>query len=141
VGLISTFRLIGGAVATAIYTSIQTTKYNSVLPGKVTAAAAASKFSGSVPALLKAAAKNTAVAYKAVPGISNGTIAATQAAVRQANVEAYQLVYLVAIAFGCVAITCALTTKGVQDKDRSREVSAKLENERPGGKVIDYHTH
>lgn len=55
VGLISTFRLIVGAVATAIYTSIQSSRFTSLLPGKVAAAADATGFSGSRQELLTAA--------------------------------------------------------------------------------------
>ena len=139
VGLISTFRLIGGAIATAIYTSIQSSRFAAVLPGKVTQAAQTSGFSGSMSALLKAAGTNTAAAYKAVPGISNGTVAAVQLAVKQSNVEGYRVVYLVAIAFGACAIASALSTKGVDERSRSNELAAHLENEKPVVKVMEYH--
>jgi hypothetical protein len=139
VGLISTFRLLGGAVATAIYTSVQSSRYTDVLPGKVTAAAQASGFGGSLPVLLKAAKTNTALAYSKVPGINNGTIAAVQLAVKNANVEAYQLVYLVAIAFGVCAIAAAFSTKGVDAKSRSNETAAHLENDKFVAKEALYH--
>ncbi|KIW02240.1 uncharacterized protein PV09_06393 [Verruconis gallopava] len=130
VGLISTFRLIGGAIATAIYTSIQTSKFTSILPGYVQSAALSSGFRGSMTALLKAATANTAAAYKAVPGISNQTIAATQLAVKEAHIKAYSLIYLVAIAFGCVAIVSALSVKSIDESQRSKHVAAHLENDK-----------
>lgn len=139
VGLISTFRLIGGAIATAIYTSIQSSRYAEVLPRWVESAAEASGFTGSESALLKAAAANTAAAYAKVPGITNATISAVQYAVKEANSEAYKLVYLVAIAFGAVAITAAFTTKGVDDKTRNSSTAAKLETEKSGGVVTFAH--
>lgn len=141
VGLISTFRLIGGAVATAIYTSIQSSRFKDTLPGRVTSAAEASGFNGSMPALITAAGTNTAAAYAKVPGITNSTIAAVQYAVKEANAKSYQLVYFVAIAFGVIAIASAFSTKGVDDKSRSNQTAARLENEKDGGKVVDYHTH
>jgi hypothetical protein len=141
VGLISTFRLIGGAVATAIYTSIQSSRFATLLPGKVSEAATSSGFGGSIPDLIKAAGSNTAVAYRAVQGITNTTIAATQQAVKEANSEAYKIVYLVAIAFGCCAIVSAISTKGVDEKSRSNKTAARLENEGKNGKVLDYHSH
>lgn len=141
VGLISTFRLIGGAVATAIYTSIQSSRFTAILPGKVSAAAISTGFHGSIAALIKAATANTAAAYKAVPGISNATVAATELAVKQADIQSYSLVYLVAIAFGAIAITAAFTTKSVDSRTRSAETAAHLENDKLSGKILDYHTH
>ncbi|KAJ9151105.1 MFS general substrate transporter [Coniochaeta hoffmannii] len=132
VGLISTFRLIGGAIATAIYTSIQSSRYAQVLPGWVESAARSSGFNGSESALLSAAKLNTAVAYNKVPGITNSTISAVQYAVKEANSEAYKIVYLVAIAFGAVAITAAFSTKGVDEKQRNSSTAAKLETEKGG---------
>lgn len=129
VGLISTFRLIGGAIATAIYTTIQTNKFVQELPGMVETAAQSSGFAGSVTALIKAAGLNTAVAYAAVPGISNKTIAATQVAVKLAHVKAYSLIYLVAIAFGVVAIMAALSIKGIDESQRSGHIAAHLEDD------------
>lgn len=130
VGLISTFRLIGGAVATAIYTSIQSSRYTALLPVKVRTAAEDTNFTGSVAALIEATTSGTATAYDAVEGASNRTIEATQMAVVQANSEAYQTVYLVAIAFGALAIASALSTKSVDAQSRSNARAARLETER-----------
>ncbi|KAH8176647.1 fungal trichothecene efflux pump (TRI12) domain-containing protein [Sarocladium implicatum] len=137
VGLISTFRLIGGAVATAIYTSIQSSRFESVLPGRVRSAADGTGFSGSMDSLLAAAQVNTLAAYQAVDGISNATIAAAQDAVLQSNSTAYQMVYLVAIAFGVCAIAAALSVKPIQQSQRSNNTAARLENEGPDGKIVD----
>ncbi|KAF7564013.1 hypothetical protein G7046_g157 [Stylonectria norvegica] len=130
VGLISTFRLIGGAVATAIYTSIQTNQFNKFLPDQVASAANATGFSGSIPALLKAAQLNKPLAYSAVEGISNSTIAAVKQAVLVSNSKSYRLVYLVAIAFGIVAIAAALSVKSIDKSQRNNEVAAHLENDK-----------
>ena len=130
VGLISTFRLIGGAVATAIYTSIQSSKFTSIIPGRVAAAADTTAFDGSMQDLLTAAYNNTLPAYELVDKIHNKTIAAVELAVKTANSEAYQTVYLVAIAFGVFAVVAALSTKEVEAKTRSNERAAKLETEK-----------
>jgi hypothetical protein len=105
-------------------------------------AAAATGFTGSITALIAAAAKNTAKAYAAVPGISPATTAATQAAVKDAHVKAYSLIYLIAIAFGCIAIIAATTIKGVSADQRTGEVSARLEDDKDvhpkmEGKVVN----
>ena len=57
-----------------------------------------------VPDLLQAAAMNTADAYKKVPGITPKIRAAAGMAVKYAYVDAFKLVYLVAIAFGVLSI-------------------------------------
>jgi hypothetical protein len=99
---------MGGSVATAIYTAIinngfaehrkpivrliwlpQTANINSV-PGEIDNALVHLNFpSASIPALLKAAALNTAAAYKAVPGITGPVTAAAQLAVKKAYVSAF----------------------------------------------------
>ncbi|CAI6088032.1 unnamed protein product [Clonostachys chloroleuca] len=137
VGLISTFRLIGGAVATAIYTSIQSSRFAQVLPGQVRSAAEESNFAGSADELLLAARKNTVAAYQTVEGITNSTITATQKAVLESNSQSYSMVYLIAIAFGCVAICSALSVKSIDASQRSNQTAARLENAGSDGKIID----
>lgn len=129
VGLLSTFRLIGGAISTAIYTSIQSNKFASVLPGMVLSAVESSNFTGSFTHLLGAAKVNTAAAYAAVPHITKQTVVATELVVKQAHVKAYALIYLVAIAFGCVAILAATSIRGVDENQRTSEVAAHLEDD------------
>lgn len=129
VGLLSTFRLIGGAISTAIYTSIQSNKFASVLPDMVLSAIKSSNFTGSSTQLLKAARLNTAAAYAAVPNITKQTIEATELAVKHAHVKAYALIYLVAVAFGCAAILSATSIKGIDESQRTSEISAHLEND------------
>lgn len=137
VGLISTFRLIGGAVATAIYTSIQTSRYSQVMPKFVRNAAENVGFGGSMDDLLIAAGTNTPAAYADVAGANNATVEAVQGAVLQANSESYRIVYLVAIAFGAVAIASALSVKSIDKSQRNNETAAKLENEGPEGRIVD----
>jgi hypothetical protein len=122
--------LIGGAIATAIYTSIQSSKFTSILPSYVNSAASASGFTGSMSELLRAAGLNTAAAYRTVGGISKQTIVATQAAVKDAHVQAYQLIYLVAIAFGVVAIAASASVADIKESQRSKDVAVRLEDDK-----------
>lgn len=87
--------------------------------------------------LLNAAKVGTAAAYKAVPGITNSTTAAVTQAVKVSNAQGYKLVYLVAIAFGAVAIMAAFTVKDVDESQRSKYVAAHLETEKPTEKQVD----
>lgn len=135
IGLVSTFRLMGGAIAGAIFTSVQRSRFADVLPGQITSAAASSGYSGSIPALLAAAKLNTAVAYSKVPGTSPAVIAAAQLAVKQSNVQSFSLVFKVAIAFCIVGIIAALFTKTVDVKKKNNERAVILENEKKPVKI------
>jgi hypothetical protein len=128
-GILSTARLIGGAIATAIYTAVQQNQYIALFPKKIAKAVQAGNFTGSLPALLKAAANGTAPAYAAVVGINNQTILAARGGVKQANAESFQLVYKVAVAFGGVALLIAFTTRNIPKSKKTNERAVRLENE------------
>lgn len=127
VGLAGTFRLLGGSVATAIYTAITNSTFASHLPGEV--ARAAPGFAN-MSALLKAAATNTAAAYKAVPGITAEVISATQMAVKLSYVQAYRTTYLSALGFGGLAIIAAFLTKSTDVGMKNNTRIVRLENEK-----------
>ncbi|KAL4985906.1 fungal trichothecene efflux pump [Aspergillus falconensis] len=128
-GLLCTFRLIGGAVATAVYTAIQSNHYSSIIGNMVRSAAEQSGYDGSIPALLTAAENNTDAAYRAVPGITEPVIYSVQEAIKGASAESYQMVYEVAVAFGGLAILVALTTRDIDKKKKTSETAVQLENE------------
>jgi hypothetical protein len=130
VGLAGSFRLLGGSVATAIYSAINNNTFAKSLPGEVTAA---TPNFDNMSALMKAAAANTAAAYAAVPGISAEVIAATQMAVKQAYVQAYRTTYLSALGFGAAAIAAALLTKSTALEMKNNKRIVRLENERSVG--------
>ncbi|CRK31006.1 hypothetical protein BN1723_003740 [Verticillium longisporum] len=121
VGLAGTFRLFGGAVATAIYTAIYTNRFNQVLPGQLTAAIEASdvEFSeGLLQSMIKAATLNTRTAYEAVSGATPDLVDRVIEGARESYVQGFSLVYLVAIAFGvCATIAAACTVS----TDRSKK--------------------
>jgi hypothetical protein len=130
VGLISTFRLIGGAVATSIYVSIYTSRYANSISSNLERMVRDTGFSGSFSALLKATTTNTAAAYAKVPGIDSETIGAAQHAVKVSYVGAFRTVYLVAIAFGVIAIASALSTRSVSKAKKSNAQAVQLETEK-----------
>lgn len=82
-----------------------------------------------MPALLSAAALNTAAAYKAVPGITTEVIAAASLAVKQAYVVAFRTTYLVAIAFGVAAMVAAFFTLSIDHNMKNSSRAVRLENE------------
>ncbi|KAL4926336.1 fungal trichothecene efflux pump [Aspergillus undulatus] len=132
-GLLCTFRLIGGAIATAIYTAIQSNHYSGILPDRVSSAAQHAGFGGSLSDLLTAAETNTDAAYREVAGITDQVVRAVSDAVKGASAESYQLVYEVAVAFGGLAIIIAFTTRDIDKKKKTSERAVRLENE---GKTV-----
>lgn len=138
VGLAGTIRLLGGSVATSIYTAIVNNTFAEKLPGEITAAVVGKNFpASSVPALLKAAALNTAAAYKAVPGITASVTAAAQLAVKQAYVGAFSRTFFVSLAFGGLAIVAALLTRDIDKGMKNNDKAAYLENEKKRGNDVE----
>lgn len=127
-GLLCTFRLIGGAIATAIYTAIQSNRYNSIFGDRVRSAALDSGFDGSLPDLLAAAKTNTEAVYQEVAGMTEQVIEAVQAAIKNVSAESYQRVYEIAVVFGGIAILIALTTRDIDKRKKTRETAVQLEN-------------
>ena len=130
VGLVSTSRLIGGAVAGAIYTSIYSNRYTSEIPGVLQDYASNAGFTGSFADLLKASKLNTAAAYNKVAGMTPTVLRAAQIAVQEAYIRSFKLVFLVAIAFGAVAICSALMTRSVPMERKTSKRAVTMENER-----------
>ncbi|CAK7202974.1 hypothetical protein SEUCBS139899_005701 [Sporothrix eucalyptigena] len=138
-GLIGTFRLLGGAIATAIYSAILNNKFSAVIGPNIDAVAEQYGLpSSSWAALVTAATANTAKAYAAVPGITDAIQAAAVDAYKQSYVESFRLVYLVAIAFGAVAVTAALFTRNTDSrrKNADRAVYLMTEDLEPESKRV-----
>lgn len=133
-----TFRLLGGSIATAIYTSIINNGFASALPDKLTAEISGLNFpSSNVPTLIAAASKNTAAAYKAVPGISSAVTAAAALAVKKSYVLAFRTTYLAAIGFGCAAIIAAFFTMDIDRGMKNSNRAVRLENEVKESKEVE----
>ncbi len=127
-GVLGTSRLIGGAIATAVYTAIQTNRYTDLLAPNVAAAAEAHGFNGSMASLVAATANGTAAAYEAA-GATVPVMTEVIAAVKESYAESFQLVYKVAVAFGGLAVLVATTCKNIDVEKKSNERAVRLENE------------
>lgn len=132
----STSRLIGGAIASAIYTSIYTNRYASEIPGILQNQASDAGFTGSFDALLGASRVNSVAAYNAVAGMTPQVLAAAQDAVQTAYIHSFRLVFLVAIAFGAVAIASALMTRSVPMQNKTSRRAVIMENEHARSKTL-----
>lgn len=92
--------------------------------------------SSNLPKLIAAASKNTAAAYKAVPGISAAVTAAAGLAVKKSYVLAFRTTYLAAIGFGCAAIIAAFFTKDIDRGMKNSDRAVRLENEAKASKEV-----
>ena len=132
-GLASTFRLMGGAVATAIYSAILSNRFAQQLPVEVGSVVQQYHIPGRiVPQLLQAGTTNSAAGWEAlseVAGVGTAVIADLQMAVKLAYVQAFRLVYLVAIAFGILAVICAAFTKSIPAEKKLMQRAVRMENE------------
>ncbi|EXJ68957.1 uncharacterized protein A1O5_07889 [Cladophialophora psammophila CBS 110553] len=138
IGALSTFRLLGGAVATAIYSSIVDNQFKENLPGKITDAIAGTGFdSSNLTALIQAAAANTATAYAKVPGITAQIISVSQFAVKLAYMQAYRVVYYTALGFAVLAIVSATLVPNVDPAKKTMEKAVLLENEKTRTIVVE----
>lgn len=127
----STFRLLGGAVATAIYSSIVDNQFAIQLPSKLRLEVIGTGFnSTNFNALLTAANVNTLAAYKKVPGITQKVIVASQWAVKLAYVEAFKVVYYTALGFALLAIISAALVANTDPAKKTLDTAVVLENEK-----------
>ena len=127
-----TFRLLGGAVATAIYSAILSTKFSEAIPGQMKTAIEGSDvtFSDSMlQNLVAAAATNTQAAFEAVRGVTPELVDSGLLATKLAYVEAFRLVYLVAIGFGGLATVCAFFTVSTDKSKKNSDRAIVLKNE------------
>ena len=127
VGLASTSRLLGGAIATAIYTAILNNKYASTVGVKIS-----QQVTGfpAMPALITAAKLNTAAAYAKVPGITPAIITRAGLAAKLAWVDSFKLVWYVALGFGALSIMAACCTKSIDPSMMNNNRAVVLENEK-----------
>lgn len=129
VGLASTARLLGGGIATAIYTAILNNSYASTIGSKIIETIPAFP---SMAALITAAKVNTAAAYASVPGITPEIIAQAGFAAKLAWVESFKLVWYVALGFGALSIVAACCTKSIDPELMNSKRAVVLENEKKG---------
>lgn len=127
----STFRLLGGAIATAIYSSIVDNQFIAKLPSQIREAVADTNFDpANIPLLIKAASANTAAAYAKVPGITTQIISASQFAVKLAYTHAFKVVYYTALGFAVLAIISALMVSNTDPAKKNLNKAVMLENEK-----------
>jgi hypothetical protein len=110
-GLIGTFRCLGGAVGTSLFSAILTNLVNEQLPRLVGEAAENNGFPASSLSLLIPAAINDAQgvpnAFAKLSGVTPAVESAVQTAVKEAYGYALKRVFWSSIPFGVLALICA----------------------------------
>ena len=131
IGALSTFRLLGGAIATTIYSSIVDNQFADHLPSEIQQALDGTNFDpADLGVLIEAASVNTAAAYAKVPGITKQIIIASQWAVKLAYTESYKVVYYTALGFAVLAIISALLVSNTDPAKKTMDKAVFLENEK-----------
>ena len=113
-GVLGTFRSMGGSVGNAIYGSILRSVSTEELPKRIAAAAIQSGFRGDLTLLIPAAIQaGTGVpyAFQNVPLITPAVESATLAASSQAWAAAFRMVFFATIPFGVIALAAAFLVK------------------------------
>jgi hypothetical protein len=111
VGLLGTFRSMGGSVGNAIFNSILRSVSNEQLPKRIIAAAQETGFAGDISALVPAviqAGAGVPFALAKVEGVTSAVETATLAAFREAYIYAFRMVFYSTIPFGVIALIAAL---------------------------------
>ncbi|OAG00721.1 siderophore iron transporter [Paraphaeosphaeria sporulosa] len=111
-GLLGSVRSTLGSVATAIFSSILTTRKAKEIPPRLTSLAAEDNLApASVRALIKAGLSGAAATVAKIPGIRSERLPAYMIAIRDGNVKSYHMVFYSSLAFGGIAVVCAFCCK------------------------------
>jgi hypothetical protein len=133
VGLAGTFRLLGGAVATAIYSAILSSSFSSAISGQledaISSVSSVTYSESLLQNLITAAATNTEAAFSAVRGATPELVDAALYATKLAHAESFRLVYLIAIGFGGLATICAFCTVSTDESRKNSNRAVVLKNE------------
>ncbi|KIW90511.1 uncharacterized protein Z519_09158 [Cladophialophora bantiana CBS 173.52] len=114
VGVLGTFRSMGGSVGNAVFGSILRSVSNEELPKLIIAAALKNGYSGDLSTLIPAAIEaglDVPFAFDKVQGITPAIENATLLAFQEAYVQAYRMVFYSTIPFGIVALIAAFYVK------------------------------
>ena len=114
VGLLGTFRSMGGSVGNVIFNTVLGSKIKTELPARISEAAVASGFTGDISALIRAAMETGSEfsgAFTVVSGTTQEIEAAIISACHAAYSAAFRSVFYITIPFGIFALIAALFIK------------------------------
>lgn len=114
VGVLGTFRSMGGSVGNAVFGAILRSVSNEELPKQIAAAAIGNGFTGDLSALIPAAIANgigVPFAFSELEGATSAIQVATLDAFHQAYAQAFRMVFYSTIPFGVLALVAAFFIK------------------------------
>lgn len=127
-GLIGTFRFLGGAIGTTVFTTIMNNKSAVTIPDRVTAAVEPLGYPlAQVPSLIKAIGSGTG------SGASSQVVAAATSAIRWGYGDAFRVTWLASIPFGVIACVLAAFVRDPSPYFTAH-TAVTLERERLGGR-------
>lgn len=135
-GLLGSVRSTLGSVATAIFSSILTTRKAAEIPPRLAALAAEDGLApASTKALVNAGLSGAPATVARILGITAARLPVYLAAIRDGNVKSYHMVFYSSLAFGAIAVVCAFCCKEFNSHftdrvDRQLQHSRKEEDEK-----------
>lgn len=124
-GILGSIRGLGGAVATALYSSVLTNELNKNLPKYVVPAATGAGLSAtSLEPLFTAIAAGN---FSTVPGINQDIVAAVMGAVKTAYTSSFQVVFYTTIPFSAVLLLSSFLVPNME-KFLSHDVAKRLQD-------------
>ena len=134
-GLIGTFRFLGGAIGTTVFTTILNNKSAISIPRRVGAALAPLNYPPTQYSALVAAI-GAGTTTDTLPNTPANVIAAASRAIQWGYSDAFRITWLAWIPFGVIACVLAIF---VQDPSPyfTKHTSVTLEKERLGGRTTD----
>lgn len=114
VGVLGTFRSMGGSVGNAIYSSILKSVIEKELPKRIIASAIHNGYAGDLKILIEATiatVNGVPGAFKQVKGMTMVIETGSILAARQAYAQAFRMVFYSTIPFGVIAVAAALWVK------------------------------
>ncbi|PGH10485.1 hypothetical protein AJ80_07528 [Polytolypa hystricis UAMH7299] len=112
-GLLGSCRAALGSVATAVFTSVLTTRKTEEIPPRMTNIAAEDDLpESSVAALINAGMAGSISSISEIPGVTVDAAKRYIQAMQDGNVSAFKTVFLASLAFGGFAVICSIFTQG-----------------------------
>lgn len=137
IGLIGTFRSVGGSVGSVIFSSIFTQTAAKQVVGRITKAATAANVSPATIPGLVGAAKLTILGIPGqaakFPGVPASVFNSCVTAARYGYAYSFRITWLASIPFGVIAIVCAMVVRD-PSKYFTNHIEVHLEKIRGGPK-------
>ncbi|KIX01177.1 uncharacterized protein Z518_08902 [Rhinocladiella mackenziei CBS 650.93] len=128
-GTLSFFRLFGGSVGIAVYTTIFSREAAKLLPSRLTAAVTAEGLPSASVSQFVEQFLRPGGSVSAVPGITPGVLEAASRATRGSYLDAFKLVWYTSVGFGGLTVLAAVFTKDLSHEFND-VVAQHLKNEK-----------